>query len=65
MEEYIDDNKLVLFTEPKTICFNLTKKVDNSLNYEIDSIIKHNEIFAEYRIKNEISRLLSKYYVQI
>ena len=24
---YIDDNKLVLITEPKTISFNLTKKL--------------------------------------
>ena len=37
---YIDDSKLVRITEPKTIHFNLTKKVDNSLKYEIDSIIK-------------------------
>ena len=54
MEVYIDGNKLVLFIEPKIICFNLTKKVDNSLKHEIDCLIKHNEFFAEHRIKNEI-----------
>ena len=32
-----------------------------NLNDEIDSIIKHNERFAEHTIKKEIRQLLSKY----
>ena len=32
MRVYIDDNKVVIITETKTISFNLNKKVDNSLD---------------------------------
>ena len=36
MGEYIDDTKLMIITESKSICFDLTRKADNSLKYEID-----------------------------
>ena len=42
MRVYIDDNKLVIITEPETTSFNLTKKVDNSLVHEINSFKKYN-----------------------
>ena len=61
MGVYIDDIKHVIITKPKTICFNLTENVDNSLKHEIDFIIKYNKFLAEHRIENEIIRLLSKY----
>ena len=57
MSMHIDDNKLAIITEPKTICFNLTKNVDDSLRQEIDQIIKHNGFLAEQRIKSEIDQL--------
>ena len=47
MGAYIDGSRLVLMTNQKIVRFNLTKKVDNSLNHENDSIIKHNKFFAE------------------
>ena len=58
---YIDDSKFVIIAEPKTICFNLTKKVDNSRKHEINSIIKHNEFLTEHKLDNKISQLVSKY----
>ena len=58
---YIDSNKLVIIVESKTISFNLTKKVVNSLKNEIKLIISRNESFDEYAIKNEISQLLFKH----
>ena len=61
MGVYIEDNKLVIITEPKAVCFNLTKKIDNNLKHEIGHIIKSNEFLAEPRIKNEIERILSIY----
>ena len=36
MGEYIDDTKLVIITELRSICFDLTRKADNSLKYEND-----------------------------
>ena len=52
MGVYIDDNQIVIITEPKAICFSLRKKVDNSLNHKIGHFIKHNGFLAEQRIKN-------------
>ena len=52
----INDNKLVTITEPKTIHFDLPKKIDSSLKHETDFLIKHNEFLAEDTIKNEISQ---------
>ena len=56
----IEDNMLVIITEPKTIHFDLPKDVNKSLKYEVDSIIKHNTFLAEHT-KKKISQLLSKY----
>ena len=58
---HIYDNKFVMITEPKTIHFNLTKKTDNRLKYETDSIIRHNGFLDEQRIKIKIDQLLFKY----
>ena len=41
MGMHIHDNEHVIITEPKTICFNLTKNVENSLKDETDHCIKH------------------------
>ena len=57
----IDDNKLVIITEPKTIRFNLAKKVDSSLKHETDHAIKCNGSLAKHTIKKEISQFLSKF----
>ena len=35
MGVYIDGNKLAIITEPKIIHFDLTHKVDNSLNLKL------------------------------
>lgn len=51
----ISDNNLVTITEPKSIHFDLPKKIDNSLKHETDFTIKHNEFSAEDTIKNKIS----------
>ena len=48
---YIDVNKLLIITEPKTIHFSLYKDVVIHLKYEIDSIIKHNKLLAEHANK--------------
>ena len=61
MGVYIDDNKLVITTEPKNICLVLPKGVGKNLKHEADSIIKHNDFFVENKIKKEIDQLLSKY----
>ena len=60
MGVYIVNNKLVITTEPKTFCFDLPIDVENNLELEIDSIIKHNELLAERAIKNKVRQLLSK-----
>ena len=54
MGVYTDDNKLVIITEPKTISFDLTKKVDNSLKYEADHM-KHKGFLAEHKKKQKLS----------
>ena len=55
MAVHIEDNKLVIITEPNTIHFDLHENVQKNLKYQIDSITKHNEFLAEHAIKNEIS----------
>lgn len=52
---YIDNNKLLIITVPKTIRFNLAKKMNNSLKQEIDFVIKRNGFLAEERIKTRLS----------
>ena len=48
MRVYFYDKKLVIIIGSKDrIYFNLTYKVDNSLEDEIDSIIKHNTFLVE------------------
>ena len=55
MVVYIDNNKLSIITMPKTIRFNLAKKMDNSLKQEIDFVIKRNGFLAEERIKTRLT----------
>ena len=50
----INNNKLVIITEPKTTNFDLTIDVKNSLKHETDFIKKHKEFLAEHTTKNEI-----------
>ena len=57
----IEYNKLVKTTQPTTFCFHLPKDVDNNLEHETNSIIKHNELLAEHTIKNEVRQLISKF----
>ena len=57
----VEDKKLAITVEPKTIQIDLPKDVGNILKHEIDFIIKQNEFLAEHLIKNEVSRLLLKY----
>ena len=57
----IGDNKLVIITESKTICFDLSKYVGKNLKDEIDFTIKHNEILTQHKIKNKISPLLFRW----
>ena len=61
MGVHIEDNRLLIIAEPKTVHFNLSKDVDRKMKYETDFITKHDELLAEYAIKNEISQLFSKY----
>ena len=61
MEVHIGDNKTVITTEPKTFHFDLPEDAGKNLKHEIDSVIRHNELLAEQRIKNEAHQLLSKY----
>ena len=58
----IKDNKLVMITEPKTICFDMPRDVDSNLKNEINFIVRQNDKFlVENPIKNEISQLLFCY----
>ena len=61
MGVYIDNNKFVIRTGPKTIYFDLSKKVDNSLKHEIRFTLNRNEFLAKHKIKDKISWLLPKY----
>ena len=58
---HINDNKLLIITEPKTIYFDVKQDVVDNLKHEIDFIIKQNDFLADHTIKNEISRILSKH----
>ena len=51
----------VIITEPETIYFDSPRKVGNSLKHEIGIIIKPNGFLVDHTIKNEVTRLLSKY----
>ena len=54
---------MVVIREPKTFHFKfyLPKEVDKNLKHEIEFVIKHKELSAEYIIKSKISQLFSKY----
>ena len=56
----IEDNKLVIATEPKPFHFNLPKDVGINFKNETYSLIKYSECLAEHTIKNEIRQLMSK-----
>ena len=61
MGVYIDNNKLVIITQPKSVCVDLPIKINRSLEHDIESIVSRNESLTEYTIKNEIRPLLFKY----
>ena len=61
MRVYNYDNKLVIIMQPKSICINLSIKINISLEHDIKSIVSRNESLTEYTIKNEIRQLLFKY----
>ena len=50
MGVHIEDNKLVIITEPKTFRCDLPKNV-GSLKHEMDFIIKYNEFLDEHTIR--------------
>ena len=56
----MEDNKLVITTEPKTFHSDLPKDTGINLKHEIYCTIKHNELLAEH-IKNVVRQLLCKY----
>ena len=60
MTVHIEDNKLVLTTEPKTFHFDLPKDVSINLNHEICSIMKDFEHLAEYTIKTRLDNYCPK-----
>ena len=49
MGVHIGDNKLVVKTGQKIFYFDLPKDVDKNLIYEIDFIIKHDELLTEHK----------------
>ena len=53
--------RLIITPEPKTFHFALPKYPGVILKLEIFPIIKHNELLAEYTMKNKIRQLLCKY----
>ena len=64
MGVYIDDNKLVIITEPKTIPIDSPIKINKSLYYDIKFIVGRIESsaeYAEYTIKDEIRQILFTY----
>ena len=52
---YIDDNKLVKLTEPKTICFALTNNVVNNFKQKTESFINNYEFLVENRIETTLT----------
>ena len=58
---FIGSNRVIVTTGHNIFSFDLSKDVDKNLKYEIDSIIKHNELLADHAIRNKIRQLLSKY----
>ena len=54
MGVYIDGKKLVVITEPKSICINLLIKINESPEHDIEFIVSRNEPVTEYTTKNKI-----------
>ena len=52
MGVYIDINKFVIITEPKTTHLDLPKDVGNNFNNKIESIKNHHEFFVGHKIPN-------------
>ena len=51
---YTDDNKHVILTVLKTIHFNLTNKIDNSLKHATEYTVRHND----KKERKDINKLL-------
>ena len=60
MGMYIDDKRLLIITELKTVHLDLPIDINNILKHEFQFILKDDKFLAEHRIKNKISQLLSK-----
>ena len=55
----IDDYKnLVMITLPKSICVDLSIKINNGIKHDVRFIISRNESLAKYEITKEICQLL-------
>ena len=60
-ERIVDNNnKLVITIEPKSFCFDLPKDAENNLKHKTYSVIKHNKLSAEHKVKDEVRQLLPK-----
>ena len=54
MGVYNDGKKLVVITEPKSICINLLIKINKSPEHDIEFIVSRNEPVTEYTTKNNV-----------
>ena len=61
MEVHIGDKKNCDNNRTKSFHFDLPKDTGKNLKHEIDSVIRHNELLAEQRIKSKMNQLSSKY----
>ena len=57
----METKTIVITKKPKTFHFDLLKDVGINLKHEKYFLLKHNEILADYTIKEKTEQLLSKY----
>ena len=66
MGGFIDDNKLVKITEPKSICIDLLTKINESLEHDIKLwYVSMNLLLKEYAIKTRLSNYCSNMDINI
>ena len=66
MGGFIDDNKLVKITEPKSICIDLPTKINESLEHDIKlRYVSMNLLLNEYAIKTRLSNYCSNMDINI
>ena len=56
---FIDDEKLVMITLPKTIRVDLSIKINWSLRHDMKFIVRRDESLPEYTIKKKLSNYCS------